>query len=103
MALPPEALREILLNAIIHRDYSSPSGYVAIAVFDDRVEVISSGLLPPGITVEMLSGPHLSSLRNPRIAGTFQRIGAIEAWGRGTNRVIDECRSYGLEPPSAGE
>ena len=63
----------------------------------------TAGLLPPGITVEMLSGPHLSSLRNPKIAGTFQRIGAIEAWGRGTNRVIDECRSYGLEPPSFRE
>jgi len=65
LAVPPAALREILLNAIIHRDYSSPSGYVAIAVFDDRVEIISSGLLPPGITVEMLSEPHLSSSPQP--------------------------------------
>lgn len=103
LPVPPEALREILLNAIIHRDYSRYWGYVAIAVFDDRIEIISSGLLPPGMTVEMLSGPHLSRLRNPKIAETFRRVGAIEAWGRGTNRVIDECRRYGIEPPSFRE
>jgi len=57
--VPPNALREILLNAIIHRDYSDYSSYAAIAVFDDRVEIRSTGLLPPWITVEMLSGPHL--------------------------------------------
>ncbi|MBM4353219.1 MAG: hypothetical protein FJ109_05385 [Deltaproteobacteria bacterium] len=61
--------------------------------------MISSGQLPPGITVEMLSGPHLSRLRNRRIAETFRRVGAIEAWGRGTSSVIDECRKYGTEPP----
>lgn len=103
LPVPPEALREILLNAIIHRDYAPFWGYIAIAVFDDRIEIISSGLLPPGITVDMLSGPHLSRLRNPKIAQTFHRIGAIEAWGRGTNRVIDECKKYGLEPPTFRE
>ena len=103
LPVPPEALREILLNAIIHRDYAPFWGYIAIAVFDDRIEIISSGLLPPGITVDMLSGPHLSRLRNPKIAQTFHRIGAIEAWGRGTNRVIEECKKYGLEPPTFRE
>ena len=103
LPVPPEALREILLNAIIHRDYAPSWGYVAIAVFDDRIEIVSSGLLPPGITVDMLSGPHLSKLRNPKIAQTFHRIGAIEAWGRGTNRVIDECKKYGVEPPTFRE
>jgi len=103
LPVPPEALREILLNAIIHRDYSAYWGYVAIAVFDDRIEITSSGLLPPGITVEMLSGPHLSKLRNPKIADTFHRVGAIEAWGRGTNRVIEECKKYGIEPPTFRE
>lgn len=103
LPVPPEALREILLNAIIHRDYAPYWGYVAIAVFDDRIEIANSGLLPPGITVEMLSGPHLSRLRNPKIAETFHRVGAIEAWGRGTNRVIEECRKYGIEPPTFRE
>jgi ATP-dependent DNA helicase RecG len=99
LPVPPDALREILLNAVIHRDYSTYSGYVAIAVFDDRVEIRSTGLLPPEITVDMLSGPHLSKLRNPLIADAFHRVGAIEAWGRGTNRVIEECRKYGIESP----
>ena len=103
LPLPTEALREILLNAVIHRDYSSPAGHIAIAVFDDRVEIRSSGRLPAGVTVEQLSGPHLSELRNPLIAGAFHRAGAVEIWGRGTNRVIDECRRHGAAPPVFSE
>jgi len=99
LLVPPNALREILLNAVIHRDYSDTSGHIAIAVFDDRVEIRSAGRLPAGITVEMLSGQHLSKLRNPLIADVFHRTGAVEIWGRGTNRVIEECRRYGNEPP----
>ncbi len=99
LPVPPNALREILLNAVMHRDYADPGGYVAIAVFDDRVEVRSAGRLPAGVTVDMLSGPHLSKLRNPLIADAFHRTGAVEIWGRGTNRVIDECRRYGIAAP----
>jgi len=83
----------------MHRDYSDPGGHIALAVFDDRIEIRSSGRLPAGLTVEMLSGPHLSKLRNPLIADTFHRTGAVEIWGRGTNRVIDECKRYGITPP----
>ena len=103
LALPRAALREIILNAVIHRDYSNQGGHVAIAVFDDRVEVRSVGILPADITVESLSGPHSSSLRNPLIAEAFHRTGAVEVWGRGTNRVIDECRRYEVEPPQFRE
>jgi len=70
---------------------------------DDRVEIRSAGRLPAGITVEMLSGQHLSKLRNPLIADVFHRTGAVEIWGRGTNRVIEECRRYGNEPPAFEE
>jgi hypothetical protein len=73
LPVPPDALREVLLNAVMHRDYSHPGGDVAVAIFDDRIEIWSSGSLPPGITVEALSGPHKSILRNPLIAGTFHR------------------------------
>lgn len=100
LPVPPDALREILLNAVMHRDYSHPGGDVAVAVFDDRIEIWSSGSLPPGITVEALSGPHKSVLRNPLIAGTFHRTGAVEVWGRGTNRVIEECWRWGVQPPT---
>lgn len=103
LALPPDALREVLLNAVMHRDYSQPGGHVAIAVFDDRVEIRSTGGLPAGITAEELSGPHPSVLRNPLIAETFHRTGAVEVWGRGTNRVIEECLRYGVDAPSFEE
>jgi len=89
LPIPPDALREILLNAVMHRDYSDPGSYVAVAVFDDRFEIRSVGRLPFGISIEELSGPHYSTLRNPLIADAFHRTGAVEIWGRGTNRVID--------------
>lgn len=103
LPVPPDALREILLNGVMHRDYSYSGGHVAIVVFDDRVEIRSYGRLPSGITVEQLSGPHLSELRNPLIAEAFHRTGAVEIWGRGTNRVIEECRRYGVSPPAFEE
>lgn len=101
--VPAEALREVILNAVMHRDYSRASSYVAIAVFDDRVEVRSVGDFPTGIRAEMLSGDHPSILRNPLIAGAFHRTGAVEVWGRGTNRVIEACSASGVEPPEFSE
>ncbi len=101
--VPLDALREILLNAVMHRDYSYYAGYVAIAVFDDQIEISSYGRLPPGVTLKQLSGPHLSELRNPFIAEAFHRTGAVEVWGRGTNRVIAACRAHGAAPPAFEE
>lgn len=103
MPVPADALREVILNPVMHRDYSRASSYVAIAVFDDRIEVLSLGDFPTGIRAEMLSGKHSSVLRNPLIAGAFHRIGAVEVWGRGTNRVIEACRTYGIDPPEFSE
>jgi len=97
--VPLDALREILLNAVMHRDYSHYSGYVAIVVFDDRIEIRSFGRLPTGITVKQLSGRHDSKPTNPLIAGAFHRTGAVEVWGRGTNRVIEMCKKHGVSPP----
>lgn len=101
--VPPNALREILLNAVMHRDYSYYGGHVAIVVFDDRVEIQSYGRLPSGLTLEDLSGRHRSELRNPLIAEAFHRTGAVEVWGRGTNRVIAECKAAGIPPPTFQE
>lgn len=101
--VPLDALREILLNAVMHRDYSDYSGYVAIVVFDDRLEIQSHGLLPQGVTLEQLSGPHRSKLRNPLIAEAFHRTGAVEVWGRGTNRVIAACERHGAALPTFEE
>ena len=62
---PPLALREALFNALCHRDYSIPGGAVNVAIYDDRLEITSSGLLPPGITVADLKREHVSRPRNP--------------------------------------
>jgi len=100
LPVPADALREIIINAVIHRDVSNASSYVAIAVFDDRIEVRSIGDFPTGMRAELLSREHLSVRRNPLIADAFHRTGAIEAWGRGTNRVIEACRAYGIPEPT---
>lgn len=99
LPVPADALREVIINAVSHRDVSRAASYVAIAVFDDRIEVRSVGDFPTGIRAELLSKAHPSILRNPLIAGAFHRTGAVEVWGRGTNRVIEACRAYGIDPP----
>ncbi len=101
--IPPDAMREILVNALIHRDYSIAGGAISLAIFDDRVEVWSAGTFPNGITPEKLSKTHTSIQRNPLIAETFNRAGLIEKWGRGTNRVIDMCKEAGIKPPKFEE
>jgi ATP-dependent DNA helicase RecG len=101
--IPPEAMREILVNALIHRDYSIVGGAVSLAIFDDRVEVWSAGTYPKGITPASLARSHLSIQRNPIIADVFYGTGLIEKWGRGTNRVIEMCRTSGIPAPKFEE
>ena len=101
--IPPLAIREILVNALIHRDYTIYGGSIHLAIFDDRVEVWSAGRLPAGITAENLSKEHLSVRRNPIIADVFHLVGLIEKWGRGTNRVIEQCKAAGIAPPAFRE
>ena len=79
---PPLAMREALANALCHRDYSIGGGSVGIAVYDDRLEVTSSGSLHFGLRPEKLFTPHESRPWNPLIARTFYRRGIIEEWGR---------------------
>ena len=78
---PPLALREALANAICHRDYAIGGGSVAAAIYDDRLEVTSSGSLHFGLTAEALFQPHESLPWNPLIAGVFYLRGIIEQWG----------------------
>ena len=101
--IPPDAMREILVNALIHRDYSIAGGAVSLAIFDNRVEIWSAGTYPAGITPEMLTRDHPSVQRNPIIADVFYRAGLIERWGRGTNRVIEMCRTANVRPPEFQE
>lgn len=101
--IPPDALREILVNAVIHRDYTIAGGAVSLAIFDDRVEIWSAGRFPSGITAEALTRDHDSVPRNPLIAEMFHRAGLIEKWGRGTNRVVAQCRQHRIAPPEFRE
>jgi len=79
-------MREILVNAIIHRDYSNAGGAMFLAIYDDRVEITSTGTYPKGITPKLLTQNHPSVLRNPIIADAFHRSGFIERWGAGLIR-----------------
>ena len=93
---PPLATREALANALCHRDYSIGGGSVGVAIYDDRLEVTSSGSLHFGLTPEKLFVPHESRPWNPMIARTFYRRGIIEEWGSGTLKMADVAREAGL-------
>jgi ATP-dependent DNA helicase RecG len=95
---PIEALREAIYNAIVHRDYSS-TAEISIRVYEDKLVIINPGILPPEIDIASLRTTHLSRPRNPFIADVFQKAGYIEAWGRGTNKIIQVCKEAGLIEP----
>jgi ATP-dependent DNA helicase RecG len=97
---PPVALREALANAFCHRDYSVGGGSVAVAVYDDRLEITSTGTLHFGLTPEMLYRPHESLPWNPLIAQAFYRRGIIESWGRGILKMAELTEAVGLSRPS---
>ncbi|HEV3257669.1 MAG TPA: ATP-binding protein [Gemmataceae bacterium] len=100
---PPLALREALVNALCHRDYSIPGGAVSVAIFDDRLEIGSTGLLPFGLTVEDLKRNHQSLPRNPLLANVFYLRGLIERWGRGTQKIVELCVRAGHPEPEFEE
>ena len=95
--LPPESIREAIINSVCHRCYLDHS-CVQIAVYDNRVEITSPGMLYGGLTVEQaVSGS--SKIRNVCIAEVFNRMGIIEQWGTGLQRMIRGCREYGVREP----
>lgn len=98
-AIPLKVLREALVNAFCHRDYSIPGGSIAVAVYDDRVEIGSTGLLPRGVKVSQLSKEHLSVPRNKLISDAFFICHMIERWGRGTQDMIELCKQSGNPIP----
>lgn len=93
---PVEALREALINALVHRDYIEAGGGVDLAIYDDRLEIVNPGGLRFGLTVEDLAREHRSRPWNPLIANTFYRRGLIESWGRGTLRMSNLVQDSGL-------
>jgi ATP-dependent DNA helicase RecG len=95
---PPKAIREALVNAIVHRDYESVSK-VQVRIFDDRIEFWNPGRLPEGWTVETLKKRHESIPWNPLIAKQFFWIKYIEEVGTGTNKIVEWCVDWGLPEP----
>ncbi len=95
---PYEALREALLNAVVHKDYASGIP-IQISVYDDRIVFWNAGILPDNWTLERLLGKHPSQPFNPLLANAFFRAGYIEAWGRGIEKIARECREHGIAPP----
>lgn len=98
LPVPEAALREAVLNALIHRDYSVGAP-VQIRVQGDRLKIWNPAHLPEHWTVEKLLKPHASLAFNPDIANAFFRAGAIEAWGRGIQRIHEVCRAQGVPAP----
>jgi ATP-dependent DNA helicase RecG len=96
---PKEAIREALLNAIIHKDYSGNTP-IQISVYKDKIMFWNDGQLPENWTVERLSQKHASKPYNPDIANAVFRCGYIESWGRGTIKIIERCIEAGLPKPS---
>ena len=100
--VPLPAVREALVNAVVHADYSQRGGPIRVALFDDRLEIENPGLLPFGIAVEDLT-TGISRVRNKVIARTFKELGYIEQWGSGIRRILDEVAAAGLAPPKFEE
>lgn len=100
---PLVALREALVNALCHRDYTIFGGAVSLAIHDDRLEIWSDGTLPFGLQPEDLKRDHPSRPRNPLIAKVFYLRGIIERWGRGTQKIIELCVKAGHPEPEFGE
>jgi ATP-dependent DNA helicase RecG len=100
---PLDAIREIVVNAIVHRDYRDASDSV-IKIFDDRIEFYNPGKLPEGLSIEkLLSGDYISTIRNKKIAEIFKEAGMIEKYGSGIGRILDEFEKHGLPAPGFEE
>jgi predicted HTH transcriptional regulator len=101
-SIPPVAIREAVINAIVHADYAQHGSPIRIAVFDDRIEIENPGLLLFGLTVEDIRRG-VSKLRNRVIGRVFHELRLIEQWGSGIQRMTGACLEAGLEPPRLEE
>lgn len=98
---PVAALREMLLNALVHKNYSGAQ--IQLRVYDDKISIWNEGTLPEGLSFEALKRQHPSRPRNPLIADVCFKGGYIDAWGRGTLKIINSCKEAGLPEPEIKE
>ena len=99
--LPPEAIREMIINAHCHRNLLDES-CIQVAIYDNRLEVTSPGGLYNGLTYEEVMNGH-SKIRNRAIANIFSQMGLVEAWGSGIKRILNAAKEYGLPEPKFQE
>ena len=97
-SVPIVAIREAIINAVVHADYSQRGAPIRLAIFDNRIEVENPGLLPFGLTLEDLP-QGISKLRNRTIGRVFHELGLVEQWGSGVQRMLATCREAGLAAP----
>ena len=97
--VPEDALREAVLNAVIHKDYACGAP-IQVSVYDDTLMLWNPGELPQNWTVAKLKGKHASHPFNPDVANAFFRAGQIETWGRGIERMFTACRIAGSPLPA---
>lgn len=95
--LPTQSIRELIANAVVHRSNNDP-GKIQIALYDDRLEVTSPGMLLNGISIQKMKEGY-TKLRNPAIAEACAYMKIIEKWGSGIPRLFQECKEYGLPEP----
>lgn len=98
---PVAAIREMLLNALVHRNFMGAP--IQIRVYDDKINIWNEGTLPAGLTSDALKRSHSSRPRNPIIADVCFKGGYIDAWGRGTIKIIDTCKQAELPEPEMTE
>lgn len=98
---PVPAIREMLLNALVHRNYMGAP--IQIRVYDDKISIWNEGSLPEGLTLAALKRSHSSRPRNPIIADVTFKGGYIDAWGRGTIKILDSCKQADLPEPEMKE
>ena len=90
---PVIAIREIIRNAVVHRDYSLTGKDIKVAIYDDMIEITSPGLLPPSIDYSAMESRQ-SEVRNKVIAPVFKRMGIIDQWGNGLKLIAEELKKY---------
>ena len=96
-AYPEIAIREVLANAVIHRDYTITESYTQVRIFEDRIEVVNPGNLPPGVTVDNIKEMQFS--RNAVMASLMRDLRYLEEYGRGIDLVFSEMQGAGLPRP----
>ena len=101
LVYPEEALREAVINAVIHRDYIGP--HTQLRVYDNKLWLWNIGKLSEEITINDLNKPHSSYPRNELLADVFFKAGFIESWGRGTLKIINKCKEKLLPTPIFSE